>query len=176
MFAGFNFENPGDDYQAMVEAGMKQGVPMGGDLPAFSQGTPQFLVWASKDPMGPNLDRIQIIKGWVDNGAMKEKIFNVAVSDNREIKADGSVVPLEAPVNLENGAFTTDQGAPVLSRFWEDPEFDPSQQAFYYARVIQLPSARWTLWDEIREGVEYPETVAKTIQERAWGSPIWYNP
>ena len=126
--------------------------------------------------MGPNLDRIQIIKGWVENGEMKEQVYNVAVSDNREVQADGSVAALDAPVNLETGAFATDKGSPELSAVWEDPDFDPGEQAFYYTRVIQLPTARWTLWDEIREGVTYPESVAKTIQERAWGSPIWYHP
>lgn len=176
MFGGFGFNRLYPTYQAMVEAGMKGGVPMGGDLPTGRQGAPQFLVWAAKDPMGPNLDRIQIIKGWVENGEMKEQIYNVAVSDKREIRADGSVALLDAPVNLETGAFVTDQGDPELSAFWEDPDFDPGQQAFYYTRVIQLPTARWTLWDEIREGVTYPESVPKTIQERAWGSPIWYSP
>jgi hypothetical protein len=176
MFGGFNFENTYEDYEAMVEAGMQLGVPMGGDLPPVSYGAPKFLVWATKDPIGPNLDRVQIIKGWIENGDMKEEVYNVAVSDDREIKADGTVEPLEAPVNLENGAYAIDKGAPVLSIVWEDPAFDSSQQAFYYARVIQLPTARWTLWDEIREEVKYPERVAKTIQERAWGSPIWYKP
>jgi len=176
MFGGFGFDESYTEYEAMVEAGMKLGVPMGGDLPSGHQGSPIFLIWASKDPTGPNLDRIQIIKGWIEDGEMKERIYNVAVSDNREIQADGSVPPLDAPVNLETGAFTTDKGDPELSVVWQDPHFDSEQQAFYYTRVIQLPTARWTLWDEIREGVTYPESVAKTIQERAWGSPIWYTP
>jgi hypothetical protein len=176
MFGGFGFEASYPGYLAMVESGMKGGVPMGGDLPTGQTGVPKFLVWAAKDPMGPNLDRIQIIKGWIENGEMKEQIYNVAVSDTREVQSDGSVAPLEAPVDLETGAFNTDKGAPELSAVWEDPDFDPEEQAFYYTRVIQLPTARWTLWDEIREGVSYPESVAKTIQERAWGSPIWYTP
>ena len=176
MFGGFGLDASYPGYADMVDAGMKGGVPMGGDLPTGGAGAPKFLVWASKDPMGPNLDRIQIIKGWVENGQMKEQIYNVAVSDNRQVRADGSVEPLDAPVDLETGAFTTDKGAPELSAVWEDPDFEPGQQAFYYSRVIQLPTARWTLWDEIREGVTYPENVPKTIQERAWGSPIWYSP
>ena len=176
MFAGFGLADRYDSYQDMVEAGLSSATPMGGDLPQSTREAPKIMVWAQKDPIGPNLDRIQIIKGWVDDGEMKEKIYNVAVSDNREIQADGSVAALDAPVNLETGAFSTDKGAPELSAVWEDPDFDPRQQAFYYTRVIQLPTARWTLWDEIREGVAYPESVAKTIQERAWGSPIWYNP
>ncbi|MGB5404763.1 MAG: DUF3604 domain-containing protein, partial [Robiginitalea sp.] len=176
MFGGFEFRDGYNSYEAMVRAGMQRGVAMGGDLPTTHDGAPTFMVWAAKDPMGPNLDRIQIIKGWVENGEMKERIYNAALSDNREVQSDGSVTPLNAPVNLETGAFTTDKGAPELSAVWEDPDFDPTQQAFYYTRVIQLPTARWTLWDEIREGVQYPENVAKTIQERAWGSPIWYTP
>jgi hypothetical protein len=175
MFGGYDFEAAYNTYESMVEAGISNGVPMGGDLSA-PKGSPMFLVWAMKDPTGPNLDRVQIIKGWVEDGAMKEKIYNVAVSDNREIAADGSVSPIDAPVNLETGAFDTGKGSPELSAVWQDPDFDPAQQAFYYTRVLQLPTARWTLWDEIREGVEYPESVAKTIVERAWGSPIWYSP
>ncbi|MGB5653199.1 MAG: DUF3604 domain-containing protein, partial [Robiginitalea sp.] len=176
MFAGYDLQDAYDSYQAMVSAGINQAIPMGGDLPKSTGKSPKFLAWAMKDPIGPNLDRIQIIKGWIENGEMKEKIYNVAVSDNREINADGSVSPLNATVNLETGAFDTSKGSPELSVVWEDPDFDPTQQAFYYSRVIQLPTARWTLWDEIREGVTYPESVAQTLQERAWGSPIWYNP
>ena len=176
MFGGFGFNASYSGYQNMVEAGMQNGVAMGGDLPTGQKGAPKFMVWAMKDPIGPNLDRIQIIKGWVEGGEMKEKIYNVAVSDNRKVGEDGSVTLLNAPVNLETGAFDTTHGSPELSVVWEDPDFDPTEQAFYYTRVIQLPTARWTLWDEIREGVTYPESVAKTIQERAWGSPIWYTP
>jgi len=175
MFAGYDLKDAYDSYESMVTAGSNQAIPMGGDLPKSMGQSPKFMVWAMKDPIGPNLDRIQIIKGWVEKGEMKEKIYNVAVSDNRKIAADGSS-PLNAPVNIETGAFDTSQGSPELSAVWEDPYFDPGQQAFYYSRVIQLPTARWTLWDEIREGVAYPESVAKTLQERAWGSPIWYNP
>lgn len=176
MFGGFGLSDAYPGYEAMVEGGIKNGTPMGGHLSTGEQGAPKFIVWASKDPIGPNLDRIQIIKGWVENGEMREKVYNVAVSDNREVAADGSVTPLNAPVNLETGAFDTSKGSPELSAVWEDPDFDPSLQAFYYSRVIQLPTARWTLWDEIREGVAYPESVARTLQERAWGSPIWYIP
>ncbi len=175
FFGGYSFE---DSYEGktLVEAGYRLGVPMGSDLPISESASPKFIIWAMKDPIGPNLDRIQIIKGWLENGEMREQIYNVAVSDQREIAADGSVEPLNAPVDSETGGFTTDKGSPELSVVWEDPEFNPAQQAFYYVRVLQLPTARWTLWDEIREGVEYPEEVPETIVERAWSSPIWYNP
>ena len=176
MFAGYGLADRYDSYQGMVEAGLANATPMGGDLPVGSGDAPKIMVWAQKDPIGPNLERIQIIKGWVENGKMMEKIYNVALSDNRSVQADGSVEPLDAPVNMETGAFTTDKGAPELTAVWEDPNFNPAQQAFYYTRVIQLPTARWTLWDEIREGVTFPESVARTLQERAWGSPVWYTP
>jgi len=176
MFGGFDFKNNYNSYKEMVEDGMAKGVPMGGDLSNAQEGkSPQFLLWAIKDPNGPKLDRIQIIKGWSKNGEMKEKIYNVAVSDNRELKADGSVAPVNAPINLKTGAFATNKGSAELMTVWKDPDFDASENAFYYARVIQLPTARWTLWDEIRSNVTYPETVQKSIQERAWASPIWYS-
>lgn len=175
LFGGFDFQ---DSYQSneFVAEGYTKGVPMGGDLSNKEGKSPKFIVWALKDPIGPGLDRIQIIKGWIEKGEMKEKTYNVAVSDNREIKTDGSVTVLEAPVNLETGAFAEDKGSSELMTVWSDPDFDPSQRAFYYVRVLQLPTARWSLYDEIREGVSFPETVPKTIVERAWSSPIWYNP
>jgi hypothetical protein len=175
FFGGYDFAT-GYDSNSLVEAGYSKGVPMGGNLTEGDGRTPKFIVWAIKDPIGPGLDRIQIIKGWLENGEMMEKIYNVAVSDGREIQADGSVLPLDAPVNLETGDFDRSRGSAELMTVWTDPDFDPSQKAFYYARVLQLPTARWTLYDEIREGVRYPETVPKSIVERAWSSPIWYSP
>ena len=175
FFGGYDFAT-GYDSNSLVEAGYSKGVPMGGNLTEGDGSAPKFIVWAIKDPIGPGLDRIQIIKGWMDNGEMMEKIYNVAVSDEREIKADGSVAPIDAPVNVETGEFDSSKGSPELMTVWTDPDFDPSQKAFYYVRVLQLPTARWTLYDEIREGVRYPETVPKSIVERAWSSPIWYSP
>ena len=107
---------------------------------------------------------------------LKEKIYNVAVSDNPQIKPDGSVASINAPVNLETAAFNAEKGSAELMTVWTDPDFDALQRAFYYARVLQLPTARWNLFDEIREGVKFPETVPKTLVERAWSSPIWYHP
>jgi len=107
---------------------------------------------------------------------MKEKIYNVAVSDNRIIKADGSVEDIEAKVDLTTGAFDKEKGSNQLMKVWTDPDFDASQKSFYYTRVLQLPTARWNLYDEIREGVTYPDKVPKTLVERAWSSPIWYTP
>jgi len=175
LFGGYDFkDNYSDD--SFVEDGYTKGVPMGGDLIKSDGKTPQFIVWAIKDPIGPGLDRIQIIKGWMENGEMKEQTYNVVVSDNREIRTDGSVEPLDAKVDLKTGDFNSDKGSAQLMTVWKDPDFDATQKAFYYARVLQLPTARWNLYDEIREGVAYPETVPKTLVERAWSSPIWYTP
>jgi hypothetical protein len=175
LFGGYDFDAVYSD-NAFVEDGYAKGVPMGGDLSDAKGKSPQFIVWAIKDPIGPGLDRIQIIKGWMHHGEMKEKIYNVAVSDSREIKADGSVSPLNATVDLKTGDFNSDKGSVQLMTVWTDPDFDASQKAFYYARVLQLPTARWNLYDEIRENVTFPETVPKTLVERAWSSPIWYTP
>ena len=166
LFGGFDYAAQYDDPVTMVEAGYQKGVPMGGDLPKATDGqSPSFLVYALKDPIGPNLDRVQIIKGWIENGEMMEKIYNVAVSDGRLNPETGEATAIDAPVDLATGAFNTEKGDAQMMTVWQDPDFDPSQQAFYYARVIQLPTARWTLWDEIREGVKYPDELEKSIQE-----------
>ena len=173
LFAGYGFKDAYDNYDEMVTDGYKKGVPMGGDLVSKAGETPRFLVWAFKDPMNAGLDRIQIIKGWYENGAMKEKIYNIAASDNR-MNSDGTVTPTDAKVNLDTGAFDATKGSNEFMVTWEDKDFNPTVNAFYYVRVIQLPTARWTLYDQIKEGVKYNDDVALTLQERAWSSPIWY--
>lgn len=175
LFAGYDYKDTYENYDAFVTDGYAKGVPMGGDLAVNNNKAPKFLVWALKDPMNANLDRIQIIKGWYENGTLKEKTFNVAVSDNR-LQADGTVTPTDAKVDLKTGAFDTTKGNTEFMLTWTDPEFNAVHKSFYYVRVLQLPTARWNLWDEIRENVKFPETVAKTLQERAWSSPIWYSP
>ena len=175
LFAGYDYEKSYNDYNAFVKDGYAKGVPMGSDLAVNSEKSPSFLVWALKDPMNANLDRIQIIKGWYENGELKEKTYNVVVSDNR-LNSDGSVTPTDAKVDLNTGAFDTTKGNAEFMLTWTDPDFNANHKSFYYARVLQLPTARWNLWDEIREGVKYPDNVAKTLQERAWSSPIWYSP
>ncbi len=172
-FAGQGFKTSYESYEAMVQDGYTRGVPMGGDY--TSTAPPQLLLWAMKDPIGPGLDRIQVIKGWVENGEMKDKVFDVVASGDR-MTADGRVEPINAPVNLETGEFNTEKGSAELMTVWTDPEFDPAQRAYYYVRVLQLPTARWNLYDEIRSGVSFPEDTPKQIVERAWGSPIWYTP
>ena len=171
-FAGQGFKDSYDSYEEFVTDGYAKGVPMGGDY--SGEEAPQIFVWAAKDPDGPNLDRIQIIKGWLENGEMKDTVYNAVASGNR-LQADGTVDPIVAPVDMETGRFNTEKGSPELAGLWTDPDFDPSQDAYYYVRVLQLPTARWTLFDEIREGVEYPDDVNMEIVERAWGSPIWYE-
>ncbi|WP_276390432.1 DUF3604 domain-containing protein [Eudoraea chungangensis] len=175
LFAGYNYKESYETYDDFIEDGYAKGVPMGGDLKLDKGQEPSFLVWALKDPMNANLDRVQIVKGWYENGKLKEKIFNVAASDNRK-KADGTVTPTDAQVDLQTGAFDTSKGNSEFMTKWRDPDFNPSNRAFYYVRVLQLPTARWNLYDEIREGVKFPGTVAKTVVERAWSSPIWYKP
>ncbi len=176
FFAGYDYANSYTSYEELVKAGYATGVPMGGDLALQEGKAPKFIVWAIKDPNNAGLDRIQIIKGWLENGKMKEAIYNVAVSDDRTIKADGSVEKLNAAVDLTTGAYATDKGSTELKAVWTDPKFDPKQMAFYYVRVIQIPTARWHVYDEIREKIKFTDKVPKTVQERAWSSPIWYTP
>ncbi|QDK97537.1 DUF3604 domain-containing protein [Acinetobacter tandoii] len=171
-FAGQGFAKSYTSYNSLVQDGYKKGVPMGGDYKGKT--APQILVWAVKDPIGPNLDRIQIVKGWVENGQMKDKIYNVVASGNR-LRKDGSVEPINAPINLKTGQFNTQKGSAELMGVWTDPDFDATQQAYYYVRVLQLPTARWNLYDELRANVKYPDDVKKQIVERAWGSPIWHE-
>ena len=176
LFGGSGFSDKHDNLDEFATDGYEHGVPMGGDLKLLSGESPSFLVWALKDPKEANLDRIQIIKGWYENGELQERIYNVAVSDNRVIADDGSVEALDADVNLSDGSYDSTKGSSELTALWEDPDFDPNLNAFYYARVLQIPTARWTLWDEIRTGVKYPQGVPRTVVERAWSSPIWYTP
>jgi len=171
-FAGSGFDKRYDNYEKLVKDGYARGVPMGGDYKGDK--APQFLVWAVKDPIGPNLDRIQIIKGWYENGEMKDTIYNVVASGKR-LKRDGSVESIDAPIDMTTGQFNTEKGSPELMGVWTDPDFNPEVEAFYYVRVLQLPTARWTLYDELNAGVQYPEDVKRQLVERAWGSPIWYE-
>lgn len=176
FFAGYDFEESYDSYDQMVEEGYSKGVAMGSDIAPKAGSSPQFIIWASKDPEGANLDRVQVIKAWYDGESVQEKIFNVVMSDGRSMNADGSTQPNTATVNMETGEWDKDKGAVELKIVWTDPEFNPDQKAFYYLRVLENPTARYTLWDQIRYGTVYPDTEALTVQERAWSSPIWYSP
>ena len=140
--------------------------------------SPSFMVRALRDPDGANLDRIQIIKGWVDaKGKAQERIYDVAVSDGRKIGADGRCkTPVGSTVNVENATFTNTIGDPLLAAHWTDPDFDPKQHAFYYVRVLQIPTPRWTTYDAAFFGIARPDNVPATIQDRAYTSPVWYTP
>ena len=159
-------------------AGYAKGVPMGGDLRKAPAGkAPTFLVAALKDPMSGNLDRIQIIKGWVDaKGARQEKIYDVAWSDNRKPGADGKLPAVGNTVDVANATWTNTIGASELITVWKDPGFDPGLKAVYYVRVIEIPTPRWTAYDANRFGVKAPAEAPMITQERAYTSPIWYTP
>jgi hypothetical protein len=170
-------------------AGYQKGVPMGGDLPAAPKpgegGTeapkgkaPTFMVYALRDTIGGNLDRIQIIKGWLDEkGKTHERIYDVAVSDGRKIGKDGRCkTPVGNTVDAKTASFTNTIGDSELGVVWKDPDFDPKQKALYYARVIEIPTPRWTTIDAFRFGVPIPEGAPVSTQERAYTSPIWYTP
>ena len=150
---------------------------MGGDLPASTGKPPTFIVWAVKDPEEGNLDRIQIVKGWTQNGQIFEKVYDVAWSGNRKLDPlTRKVLPVGNTVDIKNATYTNTIGAVELKTVWTDMEFDPSQDAFYYARVLQIPTPRWSTYDAKRLGVPPPASVPATVQERAWSSPIWYTP
>jgi Protein of unknown function (DUF3604) len=160
-----------------VKTGYAQGVPMGGDLPPMKAKAPTFMVWAVKDPTSGNLDRIQIIKGWSKNGQSFEKVFDIVwAGDRKPDKWTGVVPPIGSTVDLETATYTNAIGAVELKTVWTDPEFDPSVHAFYYARVLEIPTPRWTTIQAKQLGMAPPDVVAATIQERAWSSPVWYAP
>ncbi len=135
------------------------------------------MVLALKDPEGANLDRIQVVKGWRDkNGQTHEKIFNVVMSGQREVETDGSVKPVGSTVDVASASFTNTIGAVQLATVWTDPEFDPKQKAFYYARVLEIPVPRWSTHDAAFFDLKIPESVPESIQDRAYSSAIWYTP
>jgi hypothetical protein len=178
FFGGWDFVAADAQGRLPANTGYTKGVPMGGDLRSASSGkAPTFLVAAAKDPMSGNLDRIQIVKGWIDaKGARQEKIYDVAWSDDRKPGADGKLPAVGNTVDVANATWTNAIGAPELITVWKDPSFDASLRAVYYARVIEIPTPRWTAYDANRFGVEAPAGVPMITQERAYTSPIWYAP
>ena len=178
FFGGWNYSEKDALNRLPAQIGYSKGVPMGGDLPAHPQGkAPSFLVGALKDPFSGNLDRVQIIKGWLDgNGKRHEKIFDVAWSGDRKPNADGTLPPVGNTVDVANATWSNSIGAPELITVWKDPEFDPTLRAVYYARVIEIPTPRWTAYEAKRYGVTMPSEVPMITQERAYTSPIWYTP
>ncbi|MEJ2383023.1 MAG: DUF3604 domain-containing protein [Xanthomonadales bacterium] len=178
FFGGWEYTDADLNSRAPAFRGYEKGVPMGADLSTRkSDGAPTFMVYALRDAIGANLDRIQIVKGWLDRkGKTHEKVYDVAWSAGREPGADGKLPPVGNTVDIENANWTNTIGASELGTVWTDPDFDPEQPAFYYARVLEIPTPRWVVYDAFRFGLEIPEGAETTHQERAYTSPIWYTP
>jgi hypothetical protein len=180
FFGGWDFEPEDANSRLPARVGYTKGVPMGGDLSSAPKGeSPSFLVAAIKDPYSANLDRIQIIKGWLDaNGRLEEKVYDVAWgdADKRKPGRDGKVPAVGSTVDVANATWTNTIGDSELITVWEDPDFDPTLRAFYYARVIEIPTPRWTAYDAKYFGTKMPSKVPMTSTERAYTSPIWYTP
>jgi hypothetical protein len=178
FFGGWDYT--ADDLNSRQPAfrGYEKGVSMGGDLTAHpGDGAPNFMVYSLRDPIGANLDRIQIVKGWLDSrGDTHEKVYDVAWSSGREPDANGVLPPVGNTVDVEAANWLNTIGASELGTVWTDPDFDPEQRAFYYARVIEIPTPRWVVYDAFGFGVEIPEGADTIHQERAYTSPIWYTP
>jgi hypothetical protein len=177
FFAGSDLPADIADNQDPIATGYHLGVPMGSVLKTIDKEQLRFLILASRDPNGGWLQRAQIVKGWIEDGKTKEAVFDVVCSDG--IKPNPNTHRCDdngALVNLEDCSISKERGAVRLKAVWTDPNFEPSQQAFYYARVLENPSCRWSTWDAIRLGIAPNPDLAATIQERAWSSPIWYEP
>ncbi len=183
VFGGFGFEESDMTRSDFVDYAYDNGVPMGGDLTEVDlkdskNKAPGFMIRAIRDLEGANLDRVQVIKGWVDdNGEKQERVYDVAVSGDRKIGDDGRArTPVGNTVNIKEATYTNDIGAHSLEAYWQDPEFNPEQHAFYYVRVLEIPTPRWTTYDAKVFNLDLPKRVEPTIQERAYTSPIWYTP
>lgn len=177
FFGGWDYAT--DDLKSRQPAvkGYEKGVPMGGDLYAVKgKKAPTFMVYALRDPIGANLDRIQIVKGWIDkDGKTHEKVYDVAWSNERKPGADGKLPPVGNTVDVKNANWTNTIGASELGTVWTDPDFNAQQDAFYYARVLEIPTPRWIVYDAYRFGTQIPKAAKTTHQERAYTSPIWYS-
>jgi hypothetical protein len=161
----------------LVTQAYARGVPMGSDLLAVKGKTPKFIVWGVRDPNSGYLQRAQVVKGWVENGVAKERVFDVACSDGLALdKATSRCPDNGATVNTATCETSRFRGDAELRTLWTDPEFNPRQRAFYYVRILENPSCRWSTWDAIRNGTPPAPNLPKTIVERAWSSPIWYEP
>jgi hypothetical protein len=180
FFGGWTFEATDVNSREPAFVGYDEGVPMGGTLPARPSDAkaPTFMVFAVRDPIGANLDRIQIIKGWLaDDGTTAERVWDVAVSGGRTIGRDCRCTQAVGnTVDVKNASWTNTIGAAELGTVWTDPDFDPKQRAFYYVRVLEIPTPRWSTYDVFRLGVTLPEGAPTATQERAYTSPIWYAP
>ncbi|AXI46624.1 hypothetical protein C1J03_11700 [Sulfitobacter sp. SK012] len=179
LFGGWEFDTADSHRRDLALVGYSKGVPMGADLmpDTGNVGSPSFLMYALRDPMGANLDRVQIVKGWVNNdGTPGERVYDVAWSDGRTPGADGKLPHVGDTVDLSVPAWTNTIGASELGGVWTDPDFNPDHRAFYYARVIEIPTPRWTAYDRVKYNLDLPDTIPLKGQERAYTSPIWYTP
>jgi hypothetical protein len=178
VFAGFDFAADDIHRHDFAKYGYQKGVPMGGDLSQAPAGKiPAFLIRALRDVDGANLDRVQVVKGWMDaKGELHEKVYDVAWAGDRKVGTDGKLPPVGNTVDVADASYTNTIGAPLLLAYWQDPDFDAKQKAFYYVRVIEIPTPRWTTYDAKFFKIDLPEGVPTAIQERAYTSPIWYTP
>jgi hypothetical protein len=178
VFGGWDFQPEEVDRWDFAATGYQRGVPMGGDLQDAPEGrSPVFMVRSLRDPDGANLDRVQIVKGWLNrDGTTEERVYDIAWSGDREPGADGKLPPVGNTVDVENATYTNSIGEPVLFAYWTDPDFDPGLRAFYYVRVLEIPTPRWTTYDANFFGVALPDDIPAFSQERAYTSPIWYTP
>ena len=178
VFAGWDFEEDEVQRPDFARAGYRRGVPMGGDLQDAPSGqAPKLMIRALRDPDGANLDRVQVIKGWLDaSGETHERVYDVACSDDRAIRDRRCERPVGSTVDVADASYTNSIGEPLLGAYWEDPDFDPSQSSFYYVRVLEIPTPRWTAYDAKFFNVEMPEGTTMQLQDRAYTSPIWYSP
>ena len=178
FFGGWDFQEADASTRQPATVGYQKGVPMGGDLRNAPDGaSPTFLVAALKDPIGGNLDRVQIVKGWVDGDQRHERVYDVVVSDGREINAQGRCeTPVGNTVDVANANWLNTIGDSELLTVWKDPDFDPDKRSFYYARVLEIPTPRWTAYDAKYYGIDMPDEIPMIIQQRAYTSPIWYTP
>ncbi|MCK2184134.1 DUF3604 domain-containing protein [Halomonas getboli] len=178
VFGGWAFDEADMGRSDFAAYGYQNGVPMGGDLaPRPEEGTPRLMIRALRDPDGANLDRVQVVKGWTTpDGKTEERVYDVAWSGDRAPDTDGKLPAVGNTVDAETATYTNAIGAPALGAYWQDPDFDPEQRAFYYIRVLEIPTPRWTTYDAVFFGIERPEGVPVSQQERAYTSPIWYTP
>ena len=179
VFSGWDFSESDLSAPDTAALGYARGVPMGGELKqAPPDASPTLMITVAKDPNGANLDRVQVIKGWLKaDGSPDEKIFNVAWSDDRIIDTEtGRLPPVRSTVDLDSATYSNDVGAVQFATVWRDPDFDPDLLAFYYIRVLEIPTPRWTTYDAVRYGLELPDDLPSTLQERAYTSPVWYTP
>ncbi len=179
VFGGYSFVPHDADAKDIAAVGYRKGVPMGGDLTDAPAGkAPTFLIHAAKDPLSGNLDRIQVVKGWVDaSGKAQQRIYDVVWSGDRKPGADGKLPAVGNTVDVSTATYTNTIGATQLATVWKDPDFEPHQSAFYYVRVLEIPTPRHSLYDAVALGIDVSQThEPATLQERAWSSPLWYTP